>query len=333
MKNVRLISTNSHATHNQHALVAVYRFQLTLTAPLQLAHGELSSRHGLLLQFRSHHNDHTQSRWGEASPLPGFSEESLVDTEQALAQWLTGERSFAQLPASLQFAFDMATQPLPCAVNLPASAKLITTSEQPAALPAMAKLKVGSRNVDDDIQRFNDLSKQYPNTRWRLDCNQQWHLQDAQRFAAAVDLARIEFIEEPCQTLAETQALAALGVPVALDETLQSSIYQPTFFAGLTALVCKPMLMGAVSRLQVLTEFARQHQLSVVISGSFESNIGYDYLTRLAAQFAPDVAPGLDTINRLSCDLLTPRLPYTSLPCLTIDQLECVWSARDCAND
>lgn len=59
----------------------LYRFRLPLTAPL-LLHGEtLEYREGLLLRLIG---EDGASGWGEASPLPGFSPESLTDAARGL---------------------------------------------------------------------------------------------------------------------------------------------------------------------------------------------------------------------------------------------------------
>ncbi len=59
----------------------LYRFRLPLTGPLVLRGATLEHREGLLLRLEG---EDGASGWGEASPLPGFSRESLPDAARDL---------------------------------------------------------------------------------------------------------------------------------------------------------------------------------------------------------------------------------------------------------
>ncbi|MBD1391347.1 o-succinylbenzoate synthase [Neiella sp. HB171785] len=331
MKNVRRTSTSSPVIHNGYRLVGVYCYDIPLTQPLQLAHGRLQQRQGLLLKFADQSGFY---HWGEAAPLPGFSRETLTDAIDALWSWLDRQLSFEQLPPSIQFAIDMATSVVTerlaktaevSTQSVPLAAQLVTANETPQQLAPLAKLKIGSANVDADINRFNQLQRQFPATRWRLDCNQQCSLQQAEQFCHNVDLSVIDFIEEPCSHLDETVALAAQGVPVALDETIQSNQVELAMFSGLRALVCKPTLVGALTRCQQWQQFCQQHELAFIVSACFESNLTNDYLARLAKLWAPEQIPGLDTLKALGADLIHPRSADPSLPLLSEAELDLVW--------
>lgn len=56
--------------------VDLSRYELPLTAPLQLGASTVAHRRGLLLRIRT---EQGTVGWGEAAPLPGFSRESLAD--------------------------------------------------------------------------------------------------------------------------------------------------------------------------------------------------------------------------------------------------------------
>ena len=57
----------------------------------------------------------------------------------------------------------------------------------------------------------------------------------------------------------------------------------------------KPSLVGSLSICGALVQRARAGNLRVVISSSFESDLGLGLLSRLASVWAPDEPPGLDT--------------------------------------
>lgn len=103
--------------------VDLYRYRLPFTSPLRIGGEEKEYRTGLLVRFQSEDGD---IGWGDAAPLPGFSEEKLGDvvaaaeslkaqlegTEVSLEGGLGGvfERLplSADVPASLRFAVESA---------------------------------------------------------------------------------------------------------------------------------------------------------------------------------------------------------------------------------
>ncbi|HGY5981928.1 TPA: o-succinylbenzoate synthase, partial [Klebsiella michiganensis] len=61
----------------------VYRWQLPMDAGVVLRERRLKTRDGLLLRLR----DGEREGWGEISPLPGFSLETLDEAQAALLAW------------------------------------------------------------------------------------------------------------------------------------------------------------------------------------------------------------------------------------------------------
>ena len=83
--------------------LALYRYQLPFTQPLTF-HGKVEvAREGLLVRV--------DKGWGEISPLPGFSKETLAEAQaEALAclEQLAQGQPIAPLLPSVQFGFDCA---------------------------------------------------------------------------------------------------------------------------------------------------------------------------------------------------------------------------------
>ncbi|MGO3347036.1 MAG: o-succinylbenzoate synthase, partial [Halomonadaceae bacterium] len=73
----------------------------------------------------------------------------------------------------------------------------------------------------------------------------------------------------------------------------------------LKTLVIKPTLIGSLSDCEALVQRARTGNLRVVVSSSFESDLGLGLLARLAGEWAPKEPPGLDTGHWLTERLTT----------------------------
>ena len=81
----------------------VYRWQLPMDAGVVLRERRLKTRDGLLLRLR----DGEREGWGEISPLPGFSLETLDEAQAALLAWANawrdGEEGALPTPPSAAF--------------------------------------------------------------------------------------------------------------------------------------------------------------------------------------------------------------------------------------
>ncbi|MCM2681100.1 o-succinylbenzoate synthase [Echinimonas agarilytica] len=310
-------------------IIAAYRYRLPFVKPLTLAHGVHTHRQGLLIAAQC------QLRqtiiWGEAAPLPGFSRETLADVEAEFLQWINScnRDSIGLSSASLQFALSMLSAPTTTQTGVIQSAQLVTAGMTKTALNPneyTIKLKLGHQTIAGDIQQFRQFAEQYPNARFRLDVNQAWQLEQAQQFAQGINLSRVEWFEEPCKQLAMTQAFArSLPVPIALDEHLQQPDYEPELFEGLVALVCKPTLIGTLQTCKKLHAFTQHHDLDFVVSSSFESNIGHQYLQQLAQLWQPNTRHGLDTLKALASDAVFPRSSTSNLPVVPTSHMALVW--------
>lgn len=284
--------------------LALYRYSLPLRQPLMFKGQRLVSREGLLVTING--------QWGEIAPLPGFSMETLAEVEAeslaCLAAIKRGEKATPTLP-SVQFGFDCAQRSWPA--NLPAPLLPYPLLQgAPAALlanldnivtdwgalpPTRLKLKVARYSMEEELALINQLATRLPATQLILDANGGWTREEALRFCERLALKQIDYLEEPCAAFADSIAVAeATGIAIALDETLsrgEAWHYHPQ----LKALVIKPTLIGSLSACEALVKRARADNLRVVISSSFESDLGLGQLARLASEWASNEPPGLDT--------------------------------------
>ncbi|MBF58007.1 MAG: o-succinylbenzoate synthase [Halomonas sp.] len=306
--------------------LALYRYSLPFRQPLMFKRERLANREGLLVSING--------QWGEIAPLPGFSTETLAEAEAeslaCLAALSRGEKVSPALQ-SVQFGFDCAQRSWPS--NLPASlppypllqgapAALIQslpTADWQASPPSRLKLKVARYAMEEELALIEQLAARLPTTKLILDANGGWTRQEAQRFCERLPLKQIDYLEEPCATFADTIAVAeATGVAIALDETLTRG-EEWNYHPQLKALVIKPTLIGSLSACEALVQRARASNLRVVISSSFESDLGLRLLSRLASVWAPDEPPGLDTGHWLTERVTTEtgEVMTESLHCLS----------------
>ena len=80
----------------------------------------------------------------------------------------------------------------------------------------------------------------------------------------------------------------------------------------------KPTLVGSLQDCQKLIAQAHSLGIKAVISSSIESSLGLTQLARIAAQYTPNVMPGLDTLNLMQHQVLRVW-PGSDLPLIDLD--------------
>jgi len=289
-----------------------FRFQLPLVRTLTLKGASHTHREGILLE--------RDGQWSEASPLPGFSEESIEEVVTAL-------RGDAEPPASLRFALQALNEPLPNPMSVPVNYLLQgdrefilnlaeSLSQQPVC--SAVKLKVGRNDLQSDVQLVRHVRSQLrDDIELRLDANQAWNFAKAIEFTRAISDIDYAYIEEPLQDASRLEELfAASGVRYALDETLLSRTSLDAFPYA-SALICKPTILGGRSAVERLAETGKP----IVFSAAFESGIGVARIVQLAAEFSPNVAAGLDTISWIDGDVLQKPLQITDGFCTASEKM------------
>lgn len=168
----------------------------------------------------------------------------------------------------------------------------------------IAKMKVGQFEPSLELTFIYAILNKYPSLILRLDANQAFTLEEAIEFASCLPKANIQYIEEPCQDLADCAKFFAItNIPFALDETLNEPSYEFSAIDGLQALVLKPMLIGHIDKLTDLILTAQHAGILCSLSSSLETSLGISDLALLAHLLTPDSAPGLDTLYSFQADL------------------------------
>jgi O-succinylbenzoate synthase len=313
----------------------VYRWQIPMDAGVVLRERRLKTRDGLFV----HLQQGEKLGWGEVSPLPGFSLETLDDAQAALLTWVNAWRDGASpaLPDVPSAAFGISCALAELNGTLPEAADYRAAplcsgdpDELFAALAAMpgekvAKVKVGLYEAVRDGMVVNLLLEAIPDLRLRLDANRAWTPLKAQQFAKYVNpdyRDRIAFMEEPCKTRDDSRAFAReTGIAIAWDESLREADFEFIAEPGVSAVVIKPTLTGSLDKVREQVTAAHALGLTAVISSSIESSLGLTQLARIAAWLTPDTIPGLDTLNLMQAQLVR-RWPDNSLPLVNVEVLE-----------
>lgn len=337
--------------------IRLYRYQLPIQTGVMLKKTSLAVRQGFILECEE---NNCVGR-GEIAPLPSFSQEGLDEalsqTKSLASRWINGKSldweklypsvsfgfslALANLSASVTHASCLASHPQACQNAPVAVASLIDifsprASKQLAGLKAnLVKVKLGRADPLQEAKQLTLLFSAYPWLKIRADVNQAWTLSNAKRFFSALSCnfhQQFDFFEEPCHTQALSLLVAEQwGVKLAWDESLRTGLsvsgaIDPRLLSPhLKALVIKPTLEGSLARLAKWASIAKNHQLQLVISSSLESSFGLSELSKLAKQFAPEVAAGLDTDSLFSQNLIKPfRVKNRPLIGLEKCELVCV---------
>ena len=275
-----------------------YRFCIPLSRPLKLKRETYSKREGVLIE--------RDGKWAEASPLPGFSLDSIDDVIGAL-------RGQQVNPKSLEFALSALSEPAITQVSVPWNFLLLGDRQQVMAGVdrclesgcSAAKLKVGRGDLQTEVELVKAVRGQLPSdVRLRLDANQAWTIDEATSFIDSLRGIDLEYIEEPLQNPQELEQLfSQTGVRYALDESLSQHADMDAWLEACpnaVALICKPTILGGRADVQRLVATGKP----ITFTAAFESGVGLARIVQLAAEFAPDCAAGLDTIDWLDHDLL-----------------------------
>ena len=215
-------------------MINLYRYSLPFRSPFKTARGTFKERTGLLVQLRNE----SISVLTEAAPLPGFSRESLDDTEQCLARiqtdlsdFLKNDRSildFRQflnsrsLTPSAEFALstlasslwlqtgranvpDLFSQNCRNEVKVNAVTGLgnpeeIISSVESHYTNGFRTVKIkSSSNPDSLITALKELNLKFPDISFRIDANQSWPLNRSLQIIEGFTGLNVEYIEEPVQ--------------------------------------------------------------------------------------------------------------------------------------
>ena len=313
--------------------VDIFRFNLEPAKSIPSGHQTIDTRSGLLLKLKTSEG---AIGWGETSPLPGTSQETIFEAElqwlylaqQLTKQEISASRSYHhavtsllkdenQLFPSVRTGMDMALWDLWHAspsISIPVNALLNPSPRSQDILCLLdmgyksLKFKVGRQSVKEEqnkIRLIQDLIR--GRATLRLDANRAWSIDAALNFLSELDPEGIEYIEEPLQSLEEYPLLLkTLTIPIALDESLQElSPLSPLLTRGINALILKPTLLGGIHTVHQWIEYAERTGKKWILSHCFESPVGLSHLISWAHHWRGHTrSMGLDVAMWAQCPWL-----------------------------
>lgn len=317
-------------------------FSLTLARPLETAGGSIERREGFLVAVEADGVTGT----GEATPLPGWTEalatcreeldaavgrlhdlglEAAVDEREAVLpdhdvapaarhgldlalEDLEARR--AGVPLYRQLGGDQRVDSVPVNAVLGAGTEKETVAAAEAAVAAgfdCLKLKVGARDVEDDVDRVAAVREAVgPDVTLRVDANGAWSRGEAQRAFDSLWSVDVTYVEQPLppDDLEGAANLRGRPVDVALDETLARYSPVTVLEAGAAdVLIVKPMVLGGPSRARAVANVARGADVDAVVTTTVDGVVARVGAVHLAASL-PDSSPaGLATSGWLADDL------------------------------
>lgn len=177
-----------------------------------------------------------------------------------------------------------------------------------------AKVKVAEPGQDlaadlDRVEAVRDALG--PAGRVRVDANGAWSVDEAARAIGALDRFDLEYVEQPCATLAEMAELRRrVEVPLAADESVRTAD-DPLRVAGLAAADIVVLKVAPLGGVRPALRVAEAAGLPVVVSSALETSVGIAAGLALAAAL-PELpyACGLATVALLTEDVVAdPLLP------------------------
>lgn len=251
-------------------------------------------REGLLLRG--------PSGWGEWAPFGEYD-------DAVAARWLAAalEACCGRWPAPRRdvVAVNAIVPALP-----PGQAALVAREayEQSGATTFKVKVAEPGEPVAADVARVAAVRAAVPaGSRLRVDANGGWSL--AQAREALPQLGELEYVEQPCASLADCAAVRDLA-PVALDEAVRlAGADVDALRTAADVVVLKPTPLGGVRPALALAE---RLGLPVVVSGALDSAVGLSVGLALAAALPEQAyAAGLGTgrllLRDVTAEPLVPR--------------------------
>jgi o-succinylbenzoate synthase len=318
-----------------------FPFTLYFKTPFTNSYCTLTERKGFILKLI---DELGNIGYGECSPLPGFSLESLIEAEEALKEAIvlmkqmnfTDSLSIQNIISSVNFSAEQALLNLAFQRNKSLWINKLGLTDKSVMVNAVIgfddysaifdkietkiesgfttfKIKVGRENPYEDFELLETIRNNFGfGIKLRIDANRKWSADEAIEFLERFKDFEIEYAEEPCEFTCSTFKTAEeTHVPVALDESLKTFKDAEAYIHNCNAdfLVIKPMITGGIFSTIKIIELAEQAGKKVIISSSFESAVGKSALVLLASLTNHSFAHGLDTSDHFDKDLCNDHYP------------------------
>ena len=278
-------------------------YRLSFEKPFKTARALYKEREGFILKI---HSD-LGVGIGEVSPLEGFNNESLQECYYALEainQTITNIGSIEK--ENLFDIFDLHALSMPSLLfgletavfdilsqefGIPISRYLNSKSNKILRLNGIhglhnsedgfkvIKVKLGYKNIYDDIEKMEELSNIYSDkVQFRIDVNGQLDLVRAIRFCKSMERFNIDYIEQPIaadnfEDLSELRSHT--DIKIAVDESITDmiSVYKLIDNQAADIFIIKPMTIGKYSTINKIINIANKNDIACIVTNMFDSAI------------------------------------------------------------
>lgn len=238
--------------------------------------------------------------WGE---FGAFTEYGPAEA----AAWLAAALESAYTPPPARYRERIpvnATVPAVAAEQVPE-----VLDRFPGAHTAKVKVAEPGQTLADDVARVEAVRARIPTV--RVDANGAWSVEAAVAAAEALTASGgIEYLEQPCATVAELAALRGrIAVPVAADESIRKTGDPLAVVRARAAdiAVVKTAPLGGIASLLAT---AAAIDIPVVVSSALDSAVGIAAGLHAAAALPRcDHACGLATGGLFAADVAEPTVP------------------------
>lgn len=248
----------------------------------------------------------------------GQKREAIIRVDWTLKNWLKELTGLNLLPA-VAFGLESALLSLlnPLAEHvLEVSALLMGTPQEILKQAKLryeegyqsAKLKIGHLTFQEAADLVYVLKDQF---RLRIDVNRAWKTADCLRFFSQFALDAFDYVEEPFQN---PHDLSLFSHPLALDESFMKdlSLQQVESLPKVRAVVYKPAVHGGIANCLPLKAWAAERNISLVLSSSFESDLGLAHIASMAHRLSLDTPVGMGTYHYLQDYLCAVPLRFSN---------------------
>ncbi|MEZ0385343.1 o-succinylbenzoate synthase [Mycobacterium sp. pW045] len=199
--------------------------------------------------------------WGEFGAFPEYQPPEA-------AHWLAAaiEGAYQQPPPARRDRIPInATVPAVAAEQVPE-----VLARFPGAHTAKVKVAEPGQSLADDVARVAAVRALVPTV--RVDANGGWSV--AQAVQAATALGPLEYLEQPCATVAELAELRRrIDIPIAADESIRKAD-DPLAVAKAGAADIAVLKVAPLGGISALLAIADQIGIPVVISSAIDSAVG-----------------------------------------------------------
>ncbi|GGG74052.1 o-succinylbenzoate synthase [Corynebacterium pelargi] len=245
------------------ALEDVLERSYVVALPMRVQFRGIQTREALLIQG--------PAGWGEFCPFEDYAAPEA-------AHWLASGLEMAyQGPPPLQREW----------VDINATVPAVQPEDVAGILErfegcSTVKVKVAEpgQSLAQDVARVQAVRDLWPLAKIRVDANRGWSVDEA--LAAAKQLGPLDYMEQPCATVAELAQLrdrlvrSGIFVRVAADESIRRAEdpYEVARAKAADVAVVKPAPIGGVRKVLEVAKFMRAQGLDITVASALDTGVG-----------------------------------------------------------